>query len=106
MKKSGSRGASDRWLTFGFIVVFLVVISLIQGCSGAVVSDSKAVNAAKDAGYTDIKVVDKAVFFVEVRGCGKSDSVRFTVQGTNIRGEQREFYVCASFLKGGTIRSK
>jgi hypothetical protein len=92
--------------------LFLVFVALIFGFTmiyglfgGLLVSESKAVNAAKDAGYSNIQVVDRSTVFVALRGCSKSDTVRFTVKGTNANGE-REFYVCASWTKGGTVRSK
>lgn len=83
----------------------LLVLALVAGC-GAMTSESKAIHAAEDAGYTDIEVIGKDVWLIGLRGCGESDNARFTVRGINPRGEKRELYVCAGVLKGGTIRSK
>ena len=99
---STSRGAGS---TLGVILVVILLVFGLFGC-GAMTSESKAINAAEDAGYTDITVVDKAVLFIEWRGCSSEDQARFTVRGTNPAGKVREFYVCAGVLKGGTIRSK
>jgi len=98
---------SSGWLSNILIgLVVLVVLGFAFGGCGALTSQDKAINAAKDAGYIDIKVEHKSIFFVELLGCGKEDNARFTVSGINPRGERREFYVCAGVLKGGTIRSK
>jgi len=69
-------------------------------------SSSKAINAAKDAGYSQVRIVNSTIWAVELRGCGDKDTKRFTVTGVNAQGEQRTFYVCASLLKGGTVRSR
>lgn len=87
------------------VVVILAAVALTAGC-GALVSEDKAVRAAEDAGYTDVQVVAKDIWLIGLRGCGEDDLARFTVHGTNVRGEERELYVCASVFKGGTIRSK
>jgi hypothetical protein len=84
------------------IFVGVILYSLF---GGLMVSETKAINAAKDAGYSNIQVVERSTVFVALRGCSKSDTVRFTVRGSNANGE-REFYVCASWTKGGTVRSK
>jgi hypothetical protein len=83
-----------------------IIFAIIWAIVAANVSDNKAVNAARDAGYTDIKVEDSTIMFVEFRGCGESDDKRWTVTGTNARGEKRTFFVCGGPLKGGTVRSK
>jgi hypothetical protein len=95
------------WMTPVFVYggFFVAAILLQAGCAAAV-PESKAVNAARDAGYSDIHVIDKAWFVIGFRGCDKNDTVRFTVRGISPAGEVRQFYVCAGFTKGGTIRSK
>lgn len=97
----------DWPITIGSILVFLLIIgTLFWGCGAVVADEDTAINAARDAGYTDIEVIDKTTFLVQARGCGEEDVVRFTVRGRNPRGEIRTFYVCAGILKGGTIRSR
>ena len=88
-------------------LVLLVIFMFfgLYGC-GAMTPESKAINAAEDAGYTNVEIIDKAYALIELRGCGDSDNARFTVRGTNPAGKVRTFYVCAGVLKGGTIRSK
>ena len=87
------------------VAVLLIVGAINYGCAAAT-PESKAIKAAEDAGYTDVTVLDKAYVAVGLRGCGEQDNARFTVRGTNVRGETRTFYVYAGVLKGGTIRSK
>ena len=70
------------WMAQVFLYVGLLfaLVLLEAGCAAAV-PESKAVNAARDAGYTEIHVIDKVWFVIGFRGCDKSDSVRFTVKG-------------------------
>lgn len=103
----GQSLAIGSWFGAAFFFALIIAgIVFLTSIIGALVSDDKAINAAKDAGYTNIEIVDKTIWFVALRGCGESDEVRFTVRGTNAIGEEREFYVCAGVFKGGTVRSK
>lgn len=88
-----------------YVVAFVLIIALTGGC-GALVDERKAVTAAEDAGYTNVEVIDKAIWFVGFRQCDKNDNARFTVRGVNPRNQVRTFYVCAGTFKGGTIRSR
>jgi len=101
---SNSRGSAVGCavLLIGIVALFV----LIPLACAALVSNQKAINTAEDLGYTHVRVLGKTPWFVELRGCGKDDQVRFTVQGTNPIGKVREFYVCAGIIKGGTFRSK
>jgi hypothetical protein len=102
---SSSRSGSGWVYLIAFVALLLFGV-IVGGSCSAMVSDDKAINAVEDAGYTDVEILSRSWFLIEWRGCGKGDDVRFTVRGTNVRGEVREFYVCAGVLKGGTIRSK
>ena len=107
MRRSYHSSSLDSDISFFWFIVLAVVVSIVyMAGAGALVSESKARNAAEDLGYTDVTVVDKAVFAVQWRGCSKSDNARFTVRGTSPRGDVRTIYVCAGVLKGGTVRSK
>lgn len=89
---------------FYLVVIVLVIFVLPFGC-GALVDESSAITTAEDVGWSEVEVVDKAVFWIELRGCGRSDDARFTVEGINPKGELRRAYVCDGVLKGGTFRS-
>ena len=106
MSRSNSESKLPTWASVIMIIVVLALILTMPAACGSMVTEQTAINAAEDAGYTDIEVVDKSVWFVGLQGCDKNDTVRFTVRGTNVRNEEREFYVCAGVFKGGTIRSK
>ena len=98
--------SSGGWV--GLIVTFAVglllwCVSMILGYT--VVDEGKGTRALENLGFTNVHVVDKSVFLVQLRGCDKSDSVKFTVEGTDSSGVVRQLEVCAGLLKGGTIRS-
>ena len=100
------RSSNDTGITIALYAALFGLLIILAGSCGAMTPESKAINAAEDAGYTNVKIVDKAILGIGLRGCGKEDNARFTVRGTNPRGEERTFYVCAGVLKGGTIRSR
>ncbi len=98
---------SDRPETTILKVLLFIVFFCVWESFGFFVKPSEATDAAKIAGYADIKVSGKAALFMAFRGCSGEDDARFTVQATNVRGEKVEFYVCSSlFFKGSTIRTR
>jgi hypothetical protein len=88
-----------------FVAVLLVMFALMGGC-GAMTDEAKAIAAAEDLGYSDVKVTGKNIWFVSLQGCDEKDSAKFTVEGVSPRGERRTLMVCAGPLKGGTVRSQ
>ena len=101
-----TRRSSGGWV--GLIVTFAVAlllwgISMILGYT--VVDEGKGTRALENLGFTNVHVVDKSVFLIQLRGCDKTDSVQFTVEGTDTGGTVRQLEVCAGLFKGGTIRS-
>lgn len=68
------------------------------------VPDSKAYDAAKGLGYTDVHVSDRSFAFSVFGGCDKGDVVKWQVSGTNPAGQHVNFTVCAGYFKGGTPR--
>jgi len=76
------------------------------GC-GFMANEDQAVRAATNLGFTEVKVDSRAVFFLEWRGCSKSDAAGFTVSGKNPQGNRVKLLVCVGWpFKGATVRSK
>lgn len=87
------------------LITLLLVFSLV-GC-GLLANKDKAVRALQDAGYSDIKITDRHVLFVGMRGCSDDDSVAFKATATNPIGKKVKVLVCAGWLlKGATIRTR
>jgi hypothetical protein len=85
----------------------LSLSGLLVFFSGFFVNEQVAVKTLQDAGYSDVKVTERAVFFLTFRGGSKSDSVRFTATAINPAGKPVETYVFAGWLfKAPTIRAK
>jgi hypothetical protein len=78
---------------------------VVMASCGAMTSESKALEAARVAGFQDVTITSKSVILIGWSGCGNDDSAKFTMKGTNSNGEQVEFFVCAGPLKGATIRT-
>lgn len=93
-----------------YVAMLLIVVIIVLGFSGiraAFVPESKAVRTLESNGYTDVQITHKAWLAVGLRGCGQDDSVRFDAIATNPAGERVDnVYVCASWLKGGTLRTR
>ena len=80
------------------IVLFAILLS---GCMGIDESNSSAVQAVEDSGYTNVKITDPAI----ILGCDENDVYRKRWAGTNIAGKQVHGQVCAGmFFKGWTVR--
>jgi hypothetical protein len=70
------------------------------------VDEDQAVRAVTNLGFTDVTVEDRSVFFMEWRGCSKSDDAVFIVHGKNQQGNRVKLLVCVGWpFKGATIRS-
>jgi hypothetical protein len=88
-----------------FVVGFVVVVILLALFGGNLIDESNAADTLENQGWTDVTVVDRAVVFIQARGCGEHDQVRFTAEATNPAGQRVEVYVCKGWLKAGTIRT-
>lgn len=88
------------------IAVVVLVLLLVLAPTGLMVPDSKAVRALETQGFSDIKITERAWYFIGMRGGDKSDSVRFTATATNPAGKKVQVYVFSGWLfKGATIRT-
>jgi len=86
------------------LVVVTGVLIITQLLANSVPED-RAIKAAEDVGYSNVRVISKDTVFIQLKGCDKSDSVLFNIEGTNPTGQKRTFIVCAGWFKGATVRS-
>jgi hypothetical protein len=85
------------FIGFTLALVYLIVVPQL-------IPESVAYNTAEGIGFTNVEVTSRDWILIQFAGCDKSDSVKFTVTGTNPAGEEQTFYVCAGLFKGGTPR--
>jgi len=90
----------------GFWSLVIVVIAVTEFSCGNSIPQERAVNALRANGFTDVEVTKRSVVFVSLRGCDKSDNVKFDAMVTNSRGERVHVIVCGGIFKGMTIRYK
>lgn len=84
----------------------VIVLSLLVTACGALVDTDRVARAVEKQGYRNVKIVNKHIFFVTWRGCGKDDDVAFKAMAVNAAGQQVDITVCAGWLfKGVTVRT-
>ena len=90
-----------------FVTIAVLAFAYAIGPVGYFVNQNRAVNALEKAGYSEVKVVDRALFFIVIRGGGTGDAVRFTCKARNPAGKEvTDIYVFAGWpFKGTTIRT-
>lgn len=94
-------------LLYCVVIVALVIFLLAEIFGGFFVNENDAVKALEDAGYSDVTITNRAVFFMSFRGGSRSDSVRFTATAMNPIGKKVETYVFVGWpFKAPTIRAK
>lgn len=87
-------------------IMLAVLLALSAAGCGFMADEDQAVRAATNLGFTEVKVESRAVFFLEWRGCSKSDDAGFTVTGKNPQGQRVKLLVCVGWpFKGATVRS-
>lgn len=91
-------------------VLFLMMLALIilapAGC-GMMVKEDVAIRALETQGFSNVKIIEKDVFFVGCKGGDGNDVVRFTAIATNPAGEEVQVCVFAGWpFKAATIRTK
>jgi len=88
------------------ICAIIAMLFMLTAC-GMFVKEDKVTKAVEKQGYTNVQVLDKHIFFVNWRGCSKSDEAAFDVLATNALGQNVDLVVCAGWpFKGVTVRSK
>lgn len=79
------------------IVLTAIAVMALSACG---VNPQKATSALEAQGYTDVKIGGYSFW-----GCGDKDDFRSSFTATGVNGKPVEGVVCASWLKGITIRS-
>ena len=90
------------------IVIYLICLLLVVALSfrGGCVGESSAIRALETQGYSNIRIVDKAIFAMGCRGGDQSDAARFTAIATNSLGKEVKIYVFVGWpFKGATVRT-
>lgn len=85
--------------------IFLVGMCVaIVGC-GELVDKSSAVQAAENAGWSEVKVIEQHGIAPTFYGCSKDDSVAFEIRGKNPAGKSADATVCCGLVfKSCTVR--
>lgn len=72
---------------------------------GYYVSDKDVIEAVEAYGFSDVKIEDKDLFWIDWSGCGKDDDALFEVSATNVAGKKVAIKACAGWpFKGITLR--
>ena len=91
------------------IIVYLIVTVVglvLYGGRGACVESEQAIRAMENMGFSDVKVIDKSIWFVGFRGCSSHDGAMFMARGINPADKEVEVSVCVGWpFKGATVRS-
>ena len=89
------------------MIVSLVIIVGVSATCGSIASDEgKALQAARDFGFSEPKIKAEHVISPEFYGCSSSDSVGYEVEALNSEGKPVLLAVCGGYLKGYTVRLK
>jgi len=107
LPRISEKGQEHVFYAVAILFLFLIMVA-VSGIRAALVPEAKAIRTFESSGYyTNVQITHKAWFAVGLRGCGQDDSVRFDAITTNPSGQQVDnVYVCASWLKGGTLRTR
>lgn len=89
---------------FGFLLFVIFLATPFPGC---MVDKQRALTALEKQGYSNVEIVDRANYFVWLRGGGMSDVTRFTCSAINPAGKDvTDIYVfCGWPFKGTTVRT-
>ena len=88
------------------VVSIVVLLAALLVPTGMFVDEDVAVRALEAQGFTKVEVVDKAYYFIGMRGGDQSDSVRFECEAINPAGKRVTMHVFSGWLfKGATIRT-
>jgi hypothetical protein len=107
-RSSYRRRSSSDWalwapivLLFGGAILFFVLITLALG---ALVHPSASTRLLVNEGFTNVRLQEKHIWFVQLRGCSDEDSARFDYTAINPRGQNVRIQVCDGVIKGATVR--
>jgi hypothetical protein len=89
------------------LIIAIIIFAILSIFRGELVDSSEAVRALQTQGYSEIKITDKAVAFVGLRGGDRGDAAMFTAHAKNPIGRDVTVYVCVGWpFKGATVRTK
>lgn len=87
-----------------FISVFVSVLLLCQ--RGNCADEESAIRAAENFGFSEVKVIEKSIWFIGLRGCSGGDAALFELRAKNPAGRVVNVGVCLGWpFKGATMRS-
>lgn len=99
------RSTSPDWapiaLLFAGFVAFIVLATL---ACGALVHPSASTRLLVNEGFTHVRLQEKHIWFIQLRGCSDEDSARFDYTAVNPRGQNVRIQVCDGVIKGATVR--
>ena len=88
-------------------VVAMLIIFLSFGMRGSCADEEQAIRAAENLGFSEVKVIEKSIWFIGFKGCSASDAALFEVVAKNPVGREVEVGVCVGWpFKGATMRSQ
>lgn len=88
-------GTENIAVAASFVFVLIIGFWLI---SGIFISNNTAIKTAEAHGYSNVQVMEKNIFFLGFRNCGKLSSARFVISAKNQSGEYVRAFVCASYI--------
>jgi hypothetical protein len=89
-------------ILFCVITFFVVMLSIF---SGFFVNENRAIEAVQVFGFSNSKIIKEHRIFSSFAGCDKHDSAGFTINTTNLKGENVNLLVCCGLVfKGCTVR--
>lgn len=105
MKKNDKNGTALILYTLATLAMLVLVVFGLF--AGNFVDESVALRALENQGFEQVRILNKDIFFVSLRGCDKSDAAKFDAVAVNPAGKEVQVYVCSGWLlKGATVRSK
>jgi len=91
------------WKVLVYLGVLVAIVAAYGSC-GMMISTDSSVNLLQATGFEDVKLVDRSIFFVVLRGCAKDDFVMFEFSAKNPKGKSVNIRTCEGIWKGATLR--
>ena len=89
------------------LIIIIILVIFFGPFTGFFVKEERAIHALEDAGYSEVEIIDRGVFFICLRGGDMRDTVKFTATALNPLGNPVETHVFSSWIfKYPTIRAK
>jgi len=87
--------------------VAIIIIIFLVFFRGIFVDPNIAKRSLEIQGYKNVQVTNKAVFFIEFRGCGDDDASKISLSAKNPANQDVDIDVCVGWpFKGATIRTE